>query len=106
MLCPIQFTGVFSTIGHVGSQTTLPNTQKQTQGGCQIKEAKKYGPNERTEQSPMRTKQNADSQPTRCRVQTLVIRMLRGMIVYSQKIKEEVKVLQSEIKNRYTGNQR
>ena len=53
-----------------GVKAALPNTQKQTQGGCQIEEAKKYGPNERTEQNPRkRTKQNRDSQPTTCRVQ-------------------------------------
>ena len=35
-----------------GVKTALLNTQKQTQGGCQIEETKKYGPNERTEQNP------------------------------------------------------
>ena len=52
-----------------GIKAALPNTQKQTQGGCQIEETKKYGPDERTEQNPRkRTKQNGDSQPIRCRV--------------------------------------
>ena len=42
-----------------GGQGGLPNTQKQTQGGCQIEETKKYGSNERREQnSRKRTKQN------------------------------------------------
>ena len=40
---PVSFKGV---------KAVLLNTQKQTQGGCQIKETKKYGPNERTEQNP------------------------------------------------------
>ena len=31
--------------------TALPNTQKQTQGGCKI-ETKKYGPSKRIEQTP------------------------------------------------------
>ena len=35
-----------------GVKAALPNTQKQTQGGCQIEETKKYGPNERTDQNP------------------------------------------------------
>ena len=53
-----------------GVKADLPNTQKQTQDGCQIEETKKYGPNERREQSSRkRTKQNGDSQPIRCRVQ-------------------------------------
>ena len=36
---------------------------------------------------------------------TLVIRMLTEMFEYGHKIGEEVKAMQSEIKNIYTGNQ-
>ena len=36
---------------------------------------------------------------------TLVIRMLTEMIEYGHKIEEEVKAMQTEIKNIYTGNQ-
>ena len=51
-------------------KATLPNTQKETQGGCQTEETKKYGPNERTEENPRkRAKQNRDSQPIRCSIQ-------------------------------------
>ena len=51
-------------------KAALPKTQKQTQGGCQIEETKKYGLTERTEQnSRNRTKQNRDNQPIRGRVQ-------------------------------------
>ena len=53
-----------------GVKAVLPNTQKQTQGGCQIQEVKKYGPNEKTEQNPRkRIKGNGDNQPIRYRVQ-------------------------------------
>ena len=53
-----------------GVKAVLPNTQKQTQGGCQIETTKKYDPNERTEQnSRKRIKQNGDNQTIRCRVQ-------------------------------------
>ena len=53
-----------------GVKAALPNTKKQTQGDCQIKETKKYGPNERTEKNlRKRTKQNRHSQPIRCKVQ-------------------------------------
>ena len=53
-----------------GVKTALPNTHKQTQGGCQIEETKKYGPNKITEQnSRKKTKQKGDNQPIRCRVQ-------------------------------------
>ena len=53
-----------------GVKAALPNAQKQTQGGCQIEETKKYGPNERIEQnSRKRTKQNGNKQPIRCTVQ-------------------------------------
>ena len=48
----------------------LPNTQKQTQGGCQNEETKKHGPNERTDQnSRKRTKQHGDKKSIRYRVQ-------------------------------------
>ena len=36
---------------------------------------------------------------------TLVIRMLTEMAEYGHKLEEEVKAMQSEIKNIYTGNQ-
>ena len=36
---------------------------------------------------------------------TLVIRMLTEMIEYGHKIEEKVKAIQSEIKEKYTGNQ-
>ena len=53
-----------------GVEAALPNTQKQTQRGCQIEEIKKYGLNERTEQNPRKIiKLNGDSQPIRCKVQ-------------------------------------
>ena len=53
-----------------GVIAALPNTKKQTQGGCQNEETKKHGPNERTNQnSRKRTKQNEDKQSIRCRVQ-------------------------------------
>ena len=61
------------TLGHDTRQgiiAALPNTQKQTQGGCQNEETRKRGPNERTDQnSRKRTKQNGDKQSIRCRVQ-------------------------------------
>ena len=37
---------------------------------------------------------------------TLVIRMLTEMMEYSCKIKEELKAMKSEIKKKYTGNQK
>ena len=50
-------------------KAALPNTQKQIQGGCQNKETKKHGPNERTDQnSKKRAKQNGDKQSMSCRV--------------------------------------
>ena len=45
-----------------------------------MRRQKKHGPNERTAQiSRKRTKQNGDKQSIRCRVQTLVIRMLKEL---------------------------
>ena len=63
-----------------GVIAALPNAQKQTQGGCQIGETKKYGPNERTEQNfRKRTKQKGDKQSVRCRVQNIVYEDARGI---------------------------
>ena len=96
-------------------KAALPNTQKQTWGGCQIEETKKYGPNERKEQnSRSRTNQNGDKQSDRllirCRVQTTVVqsskRMLKELIKYGNKIKKtqaEMKVTLSEIKKNLQG---
>ena len=51
-------------------KAALPNTQKQTQGGCQIKETRKYSTNERTDQNSRKiTKWNGDKQPIICTVQ-------------------------------------
>ena len=54
-----------------GVKAALPNTQKQTQEGCQIEETKKYVPNERTKQNPRgKIKLNkTHNQPIRYRVQ-------------------------------------
>ena len=53
-----------------GYIAVLPNTQKQTQGGCQNEGAKKHVPDERTEQnSRKRNRQNGDKQSGKCRVQ-------------------------------------
>ena len=90
-----------------GVKASLPNTQKQTQGGCQNEETKKYGPNERTEQNlRKRTKQNGDKQPVRCRVETLVIRTLKELTEYCNSIRKtqaEMKVALSEIKKNLQG---
>ena len=53
-----------------GVIAALPNTQKQTQGGCQKEETKKHGPNERTDQNfRKRIKQKKYEQSIRCRIQ-------------------------------------
>ena len=55
-----------------GDKEALPNTQKQTQGGCQNDMTKKHGLIERTGQNSRKiTKQNGDKQPVRCRVQNI-----------------------------------
>ena len=43
---------------------------------------------------------------TDAELKTLIIRMLTEMIEYSCKIKEELKVMKSEIKKKYTNNQK
>ena len=85
-------------------KVALPSTQKQTQGGCQIEETKKYGPYERTEQNPRKkTKQNADSQPIRCRVQNTGDQDAQELIQYGNNIEEEMKVTLSGIKKNLPG---
>ena len=61
----------------LGVKTALPNTQKQTQGSCQIKETKKYGPNERKEQNPKKELNEMEIvNLSDVKFKTLVIRML------------------------------
>ena len=94
-----------------GVKEALPNAQKQTWGGCQIEETKKYGPNERTEQS-LRTKQNGKlnkiekTNPRDAESKTLVIRTLIELTKYGNNMKktqEEMKVTLSEIKKNLQG---
>ena len=61
-----------------GVKAALPNTWKQTQGGCQIEVTKKYGPNERTEPPVKSTKQNGNKQPIRCGVQNTSYKDAQG----------------------------
>ena len=84
-----------------GVKAALPNTQKQTQGGCQNEKTKKYGPNERKktpekELNEMGTRNLSDAE-----FKTLVIRMLSELTEYNNSIKKtraEMKVTLSEIK--------
>ena len=64
-----------------GVKAALPNTLKQTQGGCQVGETKKYGPNERKEQNPPKiTKQMGIVNLSDAEFKILVIQMLREII--------------------------
>ena len=66
-LCPLQRNRCTKM---ESKQLSLIHRNKQTQGGCQMEETKKYGPNERIDQiSRKRTKQNGDTQPIKYRVQ-------------------------------------
>ena len=61
-----------------GGKATLPNTQKQTQGGCQNKETKKYGPNERMIRTPEKELNEMEiSNLSDAEFKTTVIRMLK-----------------------------
>ena len=76
-------------IGHLLHQATvprhrviaaLPNTWKQTQGGCQNEQTKKHGPNERRDQNfRKKATQNGDKQSIRCRFQKTIIRLLKEL---------------------------
>ena len=62
----LDLTGQLLHLGHIprqGVKAALPNTKKQTQGGCQNEETKKQSPNGRTDKnSRNRAKQNGDKQ--------------------------------------------
>ena len=83
-------------------KAALPNTQKQTQGGCHIEERKKYGPSEWTEQnSRKRTKWNKITNLSDAQLKILVIRVLKEITGYCNSIKKtqaEKKVALSETK--------
>ena len=65
-------------------------------------ETKKYGPNERTDQSSKnRIKWWKDSQPIRCTVQTLVIRMLTEMAEYGRKVEEKLRLCKVKWREMY-----
>ena len=67
---------------------------------------KKYGPNERTDQSSRKSTLNDSVEIANlsdAQFKTLVIRMLTEMVEYGGKIKEEVKAMQSEIKDNVQG---
>ena len=63
-----------------GVVAALPNTEKQTQGGCQNEETKKYGPNKRTKQnSKKELNKMGISNLSDAEFKTLVIRMLKEL---------------------------
>ena len=87
-----------------GFKAVLPNTQKQTQGGCQIEEKKKYGPNGRTEQTPEKgLKEIEITNLSDAEFKILVIRMLEELIEYTNNVKEEMEVTLSEINKNIQG---
>ena len=102
---------ISATTGHAtkrGVIAALPNTQKQTKGGCQNEETKKHGPNERTVQNSRKkkAKQNGDKQSIRCRVQNTGYKGAQGTQDLSniKKIQPETKDTLIEIQNNLQGN--
>ena len=85
-------------------KVALPSTQKQTQGGCQIEETKKYGPYERTEQNPRKELNKTEiTNLSYAEFKTLVIKMLTEIVEYCCKIKGKVKAMQNEMKENIQG---
>ena len=86
----------------------LPNTQKQTQGGCQNKGTKKHGLNERMEKnSRKRTEENGDKKSIRCRVQNTGYKDAERTqldLTCIKQIQSEMKDALIEIKNNLQGN--
>ena len=88
-----------------GVKVAVPNTQKHTQGGCQIKETKKYGSNERTEKKKPEKELNKMEIANRsdAEFKTLVIRILTELTEYGNNIREEMRVTLSEIQKNPQG---
>ena len=93
-----------------GVTAALPNTQKQTQGGCQNEETKKHGSNGKMDQnSRKRTKQNEYKQSSDAEFKSQVIRMLKELsegLSNIKKTQSETKDTLIEIKNNSQGNNR
>ena len=67
-----------------GIKAALLNTQKQTQGGYQNKETKKFGPKEITEQILEKELNNMEiTNLSDAKFKTMVIKMLKELIGYS-----------------------
>ena len=67
-------------------------------------ETKKYGPNERTEQTPGEELNNTEiTNLSDAEFKILVIRMLKELSEYGNNIKEEMNVTLSEIKKNLQG---
>ena len=78
-----------------GVRAAVLNTYKQTQGGCQKKETKKHGPNERTDQNSRKLNEMEISNLSDAEFKTLVIRMFKKL---SEDLKS-IKMIQSEMKD-------
>ena len=84
-----------------GVSAALPNTQKQTQAGCQIEETKKYGPNEQNKTPEKELNEVEISNLSEAEFKTLVFRVHKELIGYFNSIKKtqaEMKITLSEIK--------
>ena len=88
-----------------GVKAALPNTQKQTPRGCQIEETKKYDPNEEQNKTPEKELNEMEiaNLAADAEFKTLVIRMLQELIEYGNNIKEEMKIILTEIKKNLQG---
>ena len=62
-----------------GVTAALPNTWKQTQGGCQNEKTKKYGPNERKKTPENELNETGTRNLSDAEIKKLVIRMLKEL---------------------------
>ena len=77
-----------------GVKTALPNTQEQTQGGCQIEVTKKYGPNARRKQNSRKELNEMEISNLSDEEFKTLVRMLKELAGYCTNIKKT----QAEIK--------
>ena len=90
-----------------GVKATLPNTQKQTQGSCQIKEKRNTAQMKVQDKTPVKELKGTEiTNLSDAEFKTLVIRILKELIEYGNSIKNtqaEMKVTFSEIKKNLQG---
>ena len=92
-----------------GVKAALPNTQKQTQGGCKLRRQRNMAQMKEENKTPEKELNKTEiTNLSDAEFKILVIRMLKELTEHGNKIKKtqkEMKVTSSEIKKNLQGSQ-